>query len=139
MWGQLYLNEQLEIASGPLLKTKQLGNLTWKHPICTKSKLKSNEGIKFFCLWTCYQYFLGNFKIWIHPRENSTQLREQCQTTSDCKSNFYDHYMHVLIHNLSVKLAIMKCRILIGINGALHHVYCTRGSWMNDSQLQVTM
>lgn len=50
MWGQLYLNEQLEIASGPLLKTKQLGNLTWKHPICTESKLKGNEGIKFFCL-----------------------------------------------------------------------------------------
>lgn len=50
MWGQLYLKEQLQIASGPLLKTKQLGNLTWKHPICTESKLKGNEGIKFFCL-----------------------------------------------------------------------------------------
>lgn len=71
-------------------------------------------------------------KIWIHPRENSTQLREQCQTTSDCKSNFYDHYMHVLIHNLSVKLAIMKCRILIGINGALHH------SWLLNKQQSIT-
>lgn len=49
MWGQLYLNEQLQIASGPLLKTKQLGNLTWKYPICTESKLKGNEGIKFIC------------------------------------------------------------------------------------------
>lgn len=46
--------------------------------------------------------------------------------------------MHVLIHNLSVKLAIMKWRILIGINGALHRVYCTHGSCMNDCQLKVT-
>lgn len=50
MWGQLYLNEQLEIASGPFFKTKQLGNLPWKHSVCKESKFKGNQGIKFFCL-----------------------------------------------------------------------------------------
>lgn len=137
MWGQLYLNERLEIASGPFLKTKQLGNLTWKHYyICTESKLKVIKESNSFV----YKHVTSNFrKLQNLNSPRKFHPAEWTMTTSDCKRNFYDHYMHVLIHNLSVKLAIMKCRILIGINGALHHVYCTRGSWMNNSQLQVTM
>lgn len=64
----------------------------------------------------------------LNSPERKFHPAERTMTTYDCKSNFYDHNMHVLIHNLSVKLAIMKCQILIGINGALHHVYCTHGS-----------